>query len=540
MGGRRRLLRHAGKRGKLASGCLRSSSAARLSHTSSLRTGRSRRGARHHNPARFHGRKLGLKRLHAGRKRLERQVGLGTRHPRERHLKVEALISGGAQGVLKTAEQVKNVREAIGPTELGGLGHELLGPRRVAQRTLAGHGGHVDVAHVAREVAHVLLDVHAARAHLVHAGEAPGHIASGHKLGHARERVVGHLAEQLAGVFHAHGAAAVHRERLERRQGVAQAAARMAGDEGQRLTVVLEALGGAHELKALGDVGVGDAVELQALAARKHRLGNLLRVGGAQHEHHVRRRLLQRLEQRVERRRGEHVDLVDHIDLVAALRGGKGDSVDDLVTHVVDAGARRGVELVHIGVRAARDLLALLARAVRMGRGGTAARLAHEGLGQKARRSGLTGAARAREEVGMSHAPVRQGVLQGRDDMLLSHHALKRLRAVLAIQRLHASSLGVRCAVLVPTSVRHSAPNSVENRWYATASACPADPPANTPSHEEAPVHPGSTTLPAPLPSHKKAPPAPSASGARKAWGQTYLVRLSVLRAMTSPTDWMT
>ena len=67
-----------------------------------------------------------------------------------------------------------------------------------------------------REVAYVLLNVHATRAHLVNASEAPGHVAGGHKLGHARKRVVGHLAEQLAGVFHTHGAAAVHRERLER------------------------------------------------------------------------------------------------------------------------------------------------------------------------------------------------------------------------------------------------------------------------------------------------------------------------------------
>ena len=251
MGGRRRLLRHAGKRGKLASGCLPSNPATRLT-----RTGRSRGRACQRDPARLHGRELGLERLHAGRKRLERQVGLGASHPRERHLEVEALVSGGTQGILKTAEQIKNVREAIGPTELGGLGHELLGLRRVAQRTLAGHGGHIDVAHVAREVAHVLLNVHAARAHLVHTGEAPGHVAGGHKLGHARERVVGHLAEQLAGVFHTHSTAAVHRERLERRQGVAQAAARMAGNEGQRLAVVLKALGGAHELKALGNVGV--------------------------------------------------------------------------------------------------------------------------------------------------------------------------------------------------------------------------------------------------------------------------------------------
>lgn len=29
-------------------------------------------------------------------------------------------------------------------------------------------------------------------------------------------------------------------------------------------------------------------------------------------------------------------------------------------------------------------------------------------------------------------------------------------------------------------------------------------------------------------------------AGREKPWDQTYLVRLSVLRAMTSPTDWMT
>ena len=29
-------------------------------------------------------------------------------------------------------------------------------------------------------------------------------------------------------------------------------------------------------------------------------------------------------------------------------------------------------------------------------------------------------------------------------------------------------------------------------------------------------------------------------AGCEKPWGQTYLVRLSVLRAMTSPTDWIT
>ena len=77
------------------------------------------------------------------------------------------------------------------------------------------------------------------------------------------------------------------------------------------------------------------------------------------------RRLLERLEQRVERRRREHVDLVDDVDLVRAAHRRKAHRVDDLLTHVVDARAARGVQLIHIGVGSRRDGLALGTRAVR-------------------------------------------------------------------------------------------------------------------------------------------------------------------------------
>lgn len=52
-------------------------------------------------------------------------------------------------------------------------------------------------------------------------------------------------------------------------------------------------------------------------------------------------------------------------------------------------------------------------------------------------------------------------------------------------------------------------------------------------------VPPGKT-LSAPLLSHKKPRQHQMPAGREKPWGQTYLVRLSVLRAMTSPTDWIT
>ena len=73
---------------------------------------------------------------------------------------------------------------------------------------------------------------------------------------------------------------------------------------------------------------------------------DLLGVGGGQHEDDVAGRLLQRLQQGVRRRRGQHVDLVDDVDLLRPGRaqGGVRHQVADGVHTVV----RRGVELVHV------------------------------------------------------------------------------------------------------------------------------------------------------------------------------------------------
>ena len=151
---------------------------------------------------------------------------------------------------------------------------------------------------------------------------------------------------------------------LQRGQRVAHTALGMARHNGECLVVVIEALLLTHVGQAMFDILVADAVEIEALAAREDGLQNLLRIGGAQHEDHVRRRLLERLEQRVERRRREHVNLVDDIDLVLAAHRGKVDGVDDLLAHIVHARAACGIELVDIGVVALGDELALLTGAV--------------------------------------------------------------------------------------------------------------------------------------------------------------------------------
>lgn len=122
------------------------------------------------------------------------------------------------------------------------------------------------------------------------------------------------------------------------------------------------------------------------------------------------RRLLERLEQRVERRRREHVDLVDDIDLVLAAHRGKVDGVDDFLAHIVHARAGGGIELVDIGVVTLGNELALLASTVGHAAACTlgARRLgiaAQQRLGQNARHGGLARAARSAEQVGVGQAP---------------------------------------------------------------------------------------------------------------------------------------
>ena len=79
------------------------------------------------------------------------------------------------------------------------------------------------------------------------------------------------------------------------------------------------------------------------------------------------RRLLERLQQRVERRHREHVNLVDDVDLVAPARRRKLHAVDNLLADVVDAGAACRVELVDVGMLSRGDKLAVLARSVGVG-----------------------------------------------------------------------------------------------------------------------------------------------------------------------------
>ena len=292
-----------------------------------------------------------------------------------------------------------------------------------------------------RELAGELQQVTALAHEVAHSREQRGHVALRHGAGDAHQHGAADLAQQVLGGLQRHLAVTKHGELLQCAQRIAHAAARMAHHQLERGLVVLEALLTADVLEVGLDVRRADGAEVEALHAREDGLGNLLRVRCAQYENHVLRRLLKRLQQRVERRRREHVDLVDDIELVIAAHGGIVDAIDDLFANVVHAGPGRGVQLVHVRVLARRDQLALLARPVRqMPR----PLLAHQGLCQDARHGRLARTTRPAEQVRVARAALQHGVLKRRNHMLLANYLVKRLRTILPVQRFHCASRAPR------------------------------------------------------------------------------------------------
>ena len=111
----------------------------------------------------------------------------------------------------------------------------------------------------------------------------------------------------------------------------------------------------------------GRPAEVEAVAAVDDGRQHLLRLGRREHEDRFRRRLLERLEERVPRLRGEHVRLVEDVDLRAAGDRRERDLVAQLAD-VVDRVVRRGVHLDHVERRRALDRHARLADPARLDR----------------------------------------------------------------------------------------------------------------------------------------------------------------------------
>ena len=205
------------------------------------------------------------------------------------------------------------------------------------------------------------------------------------------------------------------RHLVELRQGVAGRPRPPLGHQADDLVGDVEPGLLGHPAQVVGQHVDRQQVELEVLGAAADGGQHLLRLGGGQHEDHVPGRLLQRLQEGVGRLGGEHVDLVDDVDLPPSGRAQAGPGHQ--VAHGVDPPVGGGVELEHVERAALGDLHA---------RGADAARLAGvgigavQGLGQDAGARRLARAPGPAEQVGVRHPPVADRVAQGVADVVLA------------------------------------------------------------------------------------------------------------------------
>ena len=156
------------------------------------------------------------------------------------------------------------------------------------------------------------------------------------------------------------------------------------------------------------------------------------------------RRLLERLEERVPRVRGEHVRLVDDVDLAAQRRRKIADALAQLA-HVVDAAIARGVDLEDVDRRARQDLEARRARVVRLA---VDERFAVDRASEDSRRRCLAGAANPGKEIAVRKAARAHLVEQRLRNNLLADKVGETLRAVFAVEgEAHDSSINRRSTV---------------------------------------------------------------------------------------------
>ena len=206
---------------------------------------------------------------------------------------------------------------------------------------------------------------------------------------------------------------------------VPEASPRFPGDE-------LEAPGTGRDVlfldevpQAVDDQGGGDQGEIKPLAAGLDGFRDLMGLGGGENENDVGRGLLQGFEQGVEGGGGEHVDLVNDVDLVSVAGGPVGDMLPELAD-VVHPGAGGPVDLDHVHRARGGDLPA--GGALAAGGGGRAL-FAVQGLGHDSGQGGFPDAPGPGEDIGMVDPPGLDRVGQGAGDVVLAHQFLEGLGA---------------------------------------------------------------------------------------------------------------
>ena len=204
---------------------------------------------------------------------------------------------------------------------------------------------------------------------------------------------------------------------------IAHGAACGAGQQAQGLGLEGNVLLAQHMAQMLehGFGGHGPQVELQA--ARQHGDRHFLWVGGGEHKFQIFGWLFERFQHRVERGVGEHVHLVNHEDLEAALHRLVNRLLEQAL-YLVHTTVGSGIELGVVDESTCINVATGLAHTARIGSDATQTihTLAVERLGQHARHRGFAHTTGAGEQVGMVEALRGQRVGQRLHHVLLPHH----------------------------------------------------------------------------------------------------------------------
>ncbi|SBV35169.1 hypothetical protein STPYR_10099 [uncultured Stenotrophomonas sp.] len=258
--------------------------------------------------------------------------------------------------------------------------------------------------------------------------QQPRAIARGQRIKHRRHLGTVHRTQHRAHHLVAQHATRIGDGLVQQRQAVAQRAIGAARQLRDGTFLEPDLLGAEDAGHLPADLFLVQPLQVELQATRQHGHRQLLRVGGGQQELHVFRRLLQRLQQRVERRLGQHVHLVDQVHLVLAARGHVLGVLDHLA-YIVHAGVGGRVDLQQVDVAAGVDVQAGRALPARVGAGAV---LAVQRLGEDAGDGGLANAAGAGEQEGVVDAAAVQRVAQRADHVFLAHQLGETLGPPLA------------------------------------------------------------------------------------------------------------
>jgi hypothetical protein len=221
------------------------------------------------------------------------------------------------------------------------------------------HAQHHQIASALQELTREVQQIEPLVSDRSHALQARGGVAREQRFDRAQHALAACDRQAARDVFAVQLGIAQREHLVEHGQRIAHRAGGFACDQRDCRVVGVDLLRSQDRAHAFCDHRVRDQPEIIALAARANRDRYLVDLGRREHELHVRGRLFQRLQERVECARREHVNFIHDHDLEAIARGSERQCLLE-TPHIVDAVVGGAVDLQHVDVIAGRDLAALI------------------------------------------------------------------------------------------------------------------------------------------------------------------------------------